>query len=237
MGFFMVDKEYCEEYKDPDDSVKPILTIPNVPYGKILGVLHLENLSRHGKHGPGRTRILKRPVNLDAYLSQNHFPIFEKSDLPFDGGFSFPADITQMEENDHLRENIRQDMPDRKLWEAIIFIADSESSKVARLHHEANQDRPELNQAELVKETSQIKKVILPLPKLRLDLLYSFFLSAETMEAIVGDLDECYEIILHKEGKSQANRWYTNQIITSLPPLIWAAMKKPLAALVRKIGS
>lgn len=56
-------------------------------------------------------------------------------------------------------------------------------------------------------------------------------------EALVGDLEERYEIIRHKQGKFQANRWYTTQIVTSLPSLIWAAMKKPLAALVRKIGS
>ncbi len=61
--------------------------------------------------------------------------------------------------------------------------------------------------------------------------------SSSECYAIRGDLEERYNAILNAAGKFVASSWYTKQIITSLPPIIWAVMKKPLAALVRRIGS
>ncbi len=71
---------------------------------------------------------------------------------------------------------------------------------------------------------------------LHLEDVYSLFLDSDTSVALVGDIEERYDLIV-QSGKYGATLWYIKQVITSLPPLIWAAMKKPLAALIRKIGS
>lgn len=56
--------------------------------------------------------------------------------------------------------------------------------------------------------------------------LFYFFLDAKTCDALVGDLEERYKLILKKFGKHHANFWYWSQAIRSTGPIAWQWFKK-----------
>jgi len=68
-------------------------------------------------------------------------------------------------------------------------------------------------------------------PPLNAEFLFYLFLSPQNADAIVGDLEERYRFLNKKFGRHRANFWYWFQTFVSLRPIIWAAMKKPLATL------
>lgn len=52
-----------------------------------------------------------------------------------------------------------------------------------------------------------------------------FVLDAQAREAMIGDLTERYALINHHSGRFVATKWYYRQIITSIPPLLWAWLR------------
>jgi hypothetical protein len=76
-------------------------------------------------------------------------------------------------------------------------------------------------------------------------LSFSVFLEKQSLDALVGDLEERYRVIRRTFGKRLANLWYWTQAFRSVGPIAWAATRavvkklSGLAALVelyRKIG-
>jgi hypothetical protein len=52
------------------------------------------------------------------------------------------------------------------------------------------------------------------------------FLDRQDLFAVVGDLQERYAGIAKKQDGTRANRWFWHQLLTSLPPLAWAQIKR-----------
>jgi hypothetical protein len=52
-------------------------------------------------------------------------------------------------------------------------------------------------------------------------------------DALFGDLAERYDTKLRQFGKATADRWYLKQLITSIPPLMIAALSRTVRAVVR----
>jgi hypothetical protein len=63
-------------------------------------------------------------------------------------------------------------------------------------------------------------------PPLSAQFLFYLFLDAHTCDAIVGDLEERYRILLRKFGSRRANFWYWTQTIRSVGPIASAWIKK-----------
>lgn len=63
-------------------------------------------------------------------------------------------------------------------------------------------------------------------PPVKAEYLFYFFLEAKTCDALVGDLEERYKLILKKFGKFKADLWYWSQAIRSTGPIAWAWFKK-----------
>jgi len=64
--------------------------------------------------------------------------------------------------------------------------------------------------------------------------IFCIFLAPETCEAVVGDLEERFDIIAANTTMNRALLWYWRQVITSLAPLASARIQM---ALCRRIGS
>jgi hypothetical protein len=62
-------------------------------------------------------------------------------------------------------------------------------------------------------------------PTLNAEFLFYLFLDKQNCDAIVGDLEERFTLILAKVGKHRANLWYWSQAVSSVGPIMWAAMK------------
>jgi hypothetical protein len=71
-------------------------------------------------------------------------------------------------------------------------------------------------------------------PPLNAQFLFYLFLEAQNCDAMVGDLEERYRLIHKKFGHRRAAFWYWTQVIRSVGPIVWAAIRKlsGLAALV-----
>lgn len=63
-------------------------------------------------------------------------------------------------------------------------------------------------------------------PPSGVEYLFYFVLDAANCDAIVGDLEERYRIILRKFGKGPADFWYWKQAICSVGPIVLAWVKK-----------
>jgi hypothetical protein len=63
-------------------------------------------------------------------------------------------------------------------------------------------------------------------PPLNAEYLFYVFMTAENCDAIVGDLEERYQLIHKKFGPGKANFWYWTQAIRSVGPIAWAWMRK-----------
>jgi hypothetical protein len=61
---------------------------------------------------------------------------------------------------------------------------------------------------------------------LNAEFLFYVFFDAKNCDAIVGDLEERYNLILKKFGKRRADFWYWTQAIRSVAPVVWAWAKK-----------
>ena len=74
-------------------------------------------------------------------------------------------------------------------------------------------------------------------PPLNAEFLFHFFMSPQNVDAILGDLEERYRFLLQTfSGRRRANFWYWFQTFISLRPIVWAAVKKPLATAERHGG-
>jgi hypothetical protein len=62
------------------------------------------------------------------------------------------------------------------------------------------------------------------------EFLFHILMEPKSADAIIGDLEERYRYLLKRFGRGRANFWYWFQTFISLRPIIWAFMKKPLAA-------
>jgi hypothetical protein len=60
----------------------------------------------------------------------------------------------------------------------------------------------------------------------RAEFLLYLFLSKKDSEAVAGDLEERWRKIKKKFGNGRANFWYWTQVIRSIGPFAWAAMKR-----------
>jgi hypothetical protein len=78
---------------------------------------------------------------------------------------------------------------------------------------------------------TKIAKVPKVTPPINAEFLFHLLMSPQNCDAIVGDLEEHYWRLYKKFGRRRANFWYWFQTCISLRPIIWAAMKKPLATL------
>jgi hypothetical protein len=71
---------------------------------------------------------------------------------------------------------------------------------------------------------------------LKAEFLFYLFLTPQTCDALVGDLEERFKLIHKKFGHRLANLWYCIQTFISLRPIIWAwtkkALMKPILAVV-----
>ncbi len=68
-------------------------------------------------------------------------------------------------------------------------------------------------------------------PPINAEFLFHLFMTAQSADAIVGDLGEKYKRHLRKYGCGRARFWYCVQTFISLKPIIWAWIKKPLTTL------
>ena len=68
------------------------------------------------------------------------------------------------------------------------------------------------------------------LPPVNAEFLFYLFLDSKLCDALVGDLEERYQLIHEKFGARRANLWYWVQVMTSVGPIAWAATKKLLKA-------
>jgi hypothetical protein len=66
------------------------------------------------------------------------------------------------------------------------------------------------------------------------EFLFYLFLDAKNCDAIVGDLEERYNLMFKKFGARKANFWYWTQALRSVGPIVWAWGKK--AALKPVLG-
>jgi hypothetical protein len=73
--------------------------------------------------------------------------------------------------------------------------------------------------------SSIIPSVFLKPPR-SAEFLFYLFLDAQNCDALVGDLEERYRLILKTFGQRRANFWYWTQAIRSVRPLVWAWTKK-----------
>jgi hypothetical protein len=86
------------------------------------------------------------------------------------------------------------------------------------------------------------EKIILPMvarsrainqtkvPPLNAEYLFHLFMEAKNCDALVGDLEERYKLIHKKFGMRRANFWYWSQALSSVLPIVWAAMKRATRA-------
>lgn len=58
------------------------------------------------------------------------------------------------------------------------------------------------------------------------EFLFYLFLDAKNCDALVGDLEERYQLIHTKFGKHRANFWYWTQALRSVGPIVWAWVQK-----------
>jgi hypothetical protein len=97
--------------------------------------------------------------------------------------------------------------------------------------------RPEAEEA-FNRNNSYLAKVGTVVPPRSAEFLFYLFLDSKNCDAIVGDIEERYKLILIKFGRRRANFWYWTQSIKSVGPIAWrwgsTAVKKlsGLAALV-----
>ena len=56
--------------------------------------------------------------------------------------------------------------------------------------------------------------------------IFGFLLSVGNCESFVGDLEERYRGVLSKQGHASAAIWFWRQVVASLGPLSWAAVKR-----------
>jgi hypothetical protein len=68
-------------------------------------------------------------------------------------------------------------------------------------------------------------------PPINAEFLFHLMMSPQNADALAGDLQERYKHLYKKFGRRRAKFWYWFQTFISLRPIIWAANKKPLAAL------
>jgi hypothetical protein len=89
-------------------------------------------------------------------------------------------------------------------------------------------------------ERKSARRPIAPLnkvtPPLNAEFLFHVFMTPQSCDALLGDLEERYKLINKKFGRRRANLWYWTQTVTSLAPIVWAWAKKipmkPVAAVV-----
>jgi hypothetical protein len=114
----------------------------------------------------------------------------------------------------------------------------------ARLHVEGASRSSLINKA----AARAVVKRLLPddVPPINASFLFYLFLDAKNCDALVGDLEERYKLIHKQFGVRRANFWYWTQTVTSIAPIVWAAMKRvtkaatgvaALVELYRKIRS
>jgi hypothetical protein len=65
-----------------------------------------------------------------------------------------------------------------------------------------------------------------PVPPLNAAFLFYLFLDDKNCDALVGDLEERYKLILNKFGPRKAYFWYWTQALRSVMPIVWAWTKK-----------
>jgi len=58
------------------------------------------------------------------------------------------------------------------------------------------------------------------------------FLSPRNCESFIGDLEERYQKVLSKKGRTSAAIWFWRQILTSLGAFIWVALNRLFALAV-----
>lgn len=63
-------------------------------------------------------------------------------------------------------------------------------------------------------------------PPLNAEFLFYLFLDAQNCDAIVGDLEERYNLIRKKFGQRRADFWYWTQAVRSAGPIIWVWTKR-----------
>jgi hypothetical protein len=63
-------------------------------------------------------------------------------------------------------------------------------------------------------------------PPLNAAFLFYLFLTPQNCDALVGDLEERFKLILRKFGRRRANFWYWTQTLMSVGPIVWAWAKK-----------
>lgn len=63
-------------------------------------------------------------------------------------------------------------------------------------------------------------------PPINAEFLFYLFLEAPNCDALVGDLEERYKLILKKFGAPRATFWYWTQAIRSVGPIVWVWMRR-----------
>jgi hypothetical protein len=83
----------------------------------------------------------------------------------------------------------------------------------------------------LARRTDSKKK-----PPQNAEFLFYLFMTPQNCDALVGDLEERYQLIHRRFGRRHANFWYCMQTVISLGPIVWAWAKrfalKPVMALI-----
>ena len=68
--------------------------------------------------------------------------------------------------------------------------------------------------------------------------ILGLLVSSENCDAVAGDIEQRCARIAKSEGRLRAISWFWKQVITSIAPLAWAALKRisGLEAIYRRIG-
>jgi len=56
--------------------------------------------------------------------------------------------------------------------------------------------------------------------------IFSWFVSKDVRESLIGDLEEEYAARMATDSSSAALRWYLRQICASIPPLLWIRLTR-----------
>ena len=104
--------------------------------------------------------------------------------------------------------------------------ASTDSIKLEPLVFVSSASQPSLTFAEkcqleiLVRMLDQIR------PPANLEFILHLLMSRADCEALIGDLEEQYRILVERLGKTRADLWYTKQVFTSIWPLLRDSVRR-----------
>ncbi len=78
----------------------------------------------------------------------------------------------------------------------------------------------------MIFQVGHAKTTIQGLRPINAEFLFYLLMPPKDCDAIVGDLEERYELVHKKFGPRKANFWYWKQALSSVFPIVWATSKR-----------